>query len=484
MRAKLRSKISLLFMTFALVLAVPTVAFAADGLNADADSLATGTANHSNSFSATQAPGTTVSYDFSGYIQPDGNTTNDVFAAAGDTVTATNTFVGSWLANSGSTATLQWTAYNQNQVGKIAITVPCDATAGASETMTATLSAAASNGKSISPSSRQLSYNITAGSTQDASCNTPPANNAPTVMTAALDALGNEGDTLQASGAFQDADNDSLSLSADNGTVGTFTDNGDGTWTWSLSTNDDVALNTITVTANDGNGGTATDSFDYRALNADPVLSGLSVGGNSGTACIGGNTVTLGFSFSDVGSNDSHSGTIDWGDNSTDGTFTTSPVSTSHSYSPGTYNISVNVADDDGGTDSVVTSGSDSVSLLYNLSGLLAPVNLNGTSVFKYGSTIPMKVTILDCDNLPVSGLSPSIKFRQISGTAPNTDINETVSTSAADTNNYMRYSDGIYIYNLASKSLPDPTATYKAVISDASSSPNPLISQLFGLKK
>jgi hypothetical protein len=39
--------------------------------------------------------------------------------------------------------------------------------------------------------------------------------------------------------------------------------------------------------------------------------------------------------------------------------------------------------------------------------------------------------------------------------------INEPVSTSAADTTGIMRFSTNQYIYNLATKPLPDPSATY-----------------------
>lgn len=458
MQAKLRSKISLLVVALAALLAIPAMALA-DNIQNDIAS----TAGADSVVNATVGISSTVGY----YIESTGGTCD---AADGSSATLTPQKTSGPAGGSVSISPTSQTLSSCGSANKKSFGFTADKAGDYVIEVTATDSAGSYN-----PMPAKFKLHV--------SDPAPPANNAPTVQTAALDALGTEGDTLQASGAFQDGDNDSLSLSANN-TVGTFIDNGDGTWSWSLPTNDDVALGTITVTASDGKGGTATDTFDYRALNADPVLSGLSVGGNSGTACIGGNTVTLGFSFSDVGAGDTHSGTIDWGDGSTDDTFTTSPVSKSHSYSPGTYNISVDVADDNGGTDSAVTSGSDSVSLHYKLSGLLAPVNANGSSVFKYGSTIPMKVTILDCDNLPVSGLSPSIKFQKMNGAVPDPNINESVSTSAADTNNVMRYSDGIYIYNLASKSLPDPTATYRAVISDASSTPNPLNSQNFGLKK
>lgn len=98
-------------------------------------------------------------------------------------------------------------------------------------------------------------------------------NHSPTVMTAAVDATGDEGDTLQASGTFQDSDGDSLSLSVPNGTPGTFNDNGGGNWSWSLNTTDETS-GSVTVTANDGHGGTATDSFDFSAVNVAPSTPG------------------------------------------------------------------------------------------------------------------------------------------------------------------------------------------------------------------
>jgi len=100
-------------------------------------------------------------------------------------------------------------------------------------------------------------------------------NHAPTVKTAAADANGNEGDTLSTSGAFQDADGDTtLSLSVPNGTPGSFTDNGSGTWSWSLLTTNDTH-GTVVVTASDGHGGTVTDSFNYAAVNVAPTDPGV-----------------------------------------------------------------------------------------------------------------------------------------------------------------------------------------------------------------
>ncbi len=52
-----------------------------------------------------------------------------------------------------------------------------------------------------------------------------------------------------------------------------------------------------------------------------------------------------------------------------------------------------------------------------------------------------------------------------ISGATPGLPINEPLSTSAADTTGVMRFSTNQYIYNLATKPLPDSSATYLITI-------------------
>lgn len=274
-------------------------------------------------------------------------------------------------------------------------------------------------------------------------------NHKPVVDTAAADANGTEGDTLSSSGKFTDEDGDTMTLTADE-TEGTFTDNGDGTWSWSLPTNDDVAGGTITVTADDGNGGTETDSFEYSAANADPQIGTLTFGGNC--------QASLSFSISDVGTADTHSGTIDWGDGSSE-PFTGSSVSNlSHTYGHvGSYTVLVDAEDDDGGQ---AQQQSGQATVEPSLSAVQQPINASGTrSSFKNGSTIPVKVKVLDCDGTAISGAGysrPTIKVEKLDSVG--NPVNEAVisSTSAADTGNQMRWDAGgnQFIYNLATKSL------------------------------
>jgi hypothetical protein len=66
----------------------------------------------------------------------------------------------------------------------------------------------------------------------------------------------------------------------------------------------------------------------------------------------------------------------------------------------------------------------------------------------------------------------------------PPYDINEPISTSSADTGGVMRFSgtpDNLYIYNLSTKALPDPSATYLVTV--AVPSTGQTVTVKFGLK-
>jgi len=226
----------------------------------------------------------------------------------------------------------------------------------------------------------------------------------------------------------------------------------------------------ISATVTDDDNGSDTDTKNASVANANPVVGALNITDpNGGTACLGGNTVTLGFSFTDAGSADTHKATIAWGDGSTNTVVdpATSPVSgKQHAYSGlGPYTITVTITDDDNGSG----QNTASKSFHYNVGNtLLDPVNADSSSIFKLGSTIPLKVKIADCNGVGVTGLTPGIRMILTSSSAPLAGVDEGTSTQPNDTNWVMRDSGyGQYIYNLASKSLPDSSATYKAVITD-----------------
>jgi hypothetical protein len=288
---------------------------------------------------------------------------------------------------------------------------------------------------------------------------------APAVAGVPADRAGDEGSTLSTSGAFTDADgNATLTISKVSG-AGTVTDNGDGTWSWSHSTTDDAA-GTVVVQATDGEHAAATASFAWTAANVAPTVS--PVVATRTNAC----AVSVSASFTDPGSADTHSAAIAWGD----GTTTTvdpasSAVTGAHTYTAnGTYTVGLTVTDDDGGQD----SASASFATQNTSSALLQPINAGGKqSVFKLGSTVPLKITVTGCDGAAVTTLTPTVSLTKVDGTT-DAQVNETTVDAVATNGQQMRWSDTQYVYNLSTK-LSQQTGnaltagTYKVTVSDSS---------------
>jgi hypothetical protein len=94
----------------------------------------------------------------------------------------------------------------------------------------------------------------------------------------------------------------------------------------------------------------------------------------------------------------------------------------------------------------------------YSWSGVLQPVNADGSSIFNLGRTISVKfkLTGLCAGN---ATLTAKIFLTKISDAVLGTEI-EATATSAADTNNTFRYeaTSDQYIYNLSTKSLSGGT--------------------------
>jgi hypothetical protein len=274
---------------------------------------------------------------------------------------------------------------------------------------------------------------------------------APTVLSPASDAEGTEGDTLTASGEFGDDDGVSgLTLTSD-AAPGTFTDDGDGKWVWTRPTDDDAA-GTVTVTATDGEHAPVSDTFTYAAVNAKPVITGVTQ--ERGGPC----TVMLGATFTDVGSADTHTTTVLWSDGGTDLTHTFA--------SAGTYTADVTVTDDDGGAD---TETATDLRGFNTPSGLLAPITTAGTrSAFKVGSTIPVKVTVTGCDGAAVTTLTPSVQVGV--GAAVDPAAVREVATNGKG----MTWDGAQYVYNLSTKLSTQGSAalgqgTYAVEVSDSS---------------
>ena len=118
------------------------------------------------------------------------------------------------------------------------------------------------------------------------------------------------------------------------------------------------------------------------------------------------------------------------------------------------------IVDDDGGTSATSTA---SVTVNYNLSAILQPINNTrlgqATSLFKYGSTIPVKVEVTDCDGSHPAGLDLRVTWRQGLSATPVGTL-EVSPTSQADLGNQMRFSDPLYVLQLNSKkTTPDSSS-------------------------
>src|SRR5262249_30176584 len=154
--------------------------------------------------------------------------------------------------------------------------------------------------------------------------------------------------------------------------------------------------------------------------NAPPVVSAAF---SASSVSCGPNNSTLTVTFTDPAPADTHTAVINWGDGNTQTVNSaTSPLVLSHTYAvAGMYTASVSVTDDDGATG----TASATTSVKFNTSGFQQPLNADGTSVFKYNSTIPVKISFTDCNGSTPSNLAPAISLTLISGSTPGLPINE-----------------------------------------------------------
>jgi hypothetical protein len=123
------------------------------------------------------------------------------------------------------------------------------------------------------------------------------------------------------------------------------------------------------------------------------------------------------------------------------------------------------------GTTSVTCTASDragnqaaahfSVTVRYAFSGVLQPINSDGSSIFKLGSTVAVKFTIG-----PIATAIATLSLAKISNGVVGSVV-EAVSTATADSGNQFRFDGSQYVFNLATRGLSTGTWQLRIALDD-----------------
>ena len=165
--------------------------------------------------------------------------------------------------------------------------------------------------------------------------------------------LVDEGQVALNSGSAVDPDGDSLNLTSSAGEILNLFD---GTWAWSYPTTDGPSESqTVTITADDGQGGVSQVSFDLFVNNVSPVIELIDAPYDP--ISISDQPITVSGTFSDPGAmyDEPYACTIDYGDGfgPQAGVVAGAVCSGSVSYAlPGVYTLEIVVTDKDGGSGS------------------------------------------------------------------------------------------------------------------------------------
>jgi hypothetical protein len=119
----------------------------------------------------------------------------------------------------------------------------------------------------------------------------------------------------------------------------------------------------------------------------------------------------------------------------------------------GTTNVSCTASDAAG---NFAAPQSFPVSVYYTWSDVLAPLNASDDSIFKIGSTVPVKFKLTGY-SAGVTTAVARISVAKLTNSVLGDEL-EATSTAAATTGNVFRYADGTYTFNLATKGLSKGT--------------------------
>jgi endonuclease G len=287
--------------------------------------------------------------------------------------------------------------------------------------------------------------------------NVTPVNDLPEVSGVPASATIDEGQAYSFTGSATDVDTPagSLSFSLEGAPEGAVINPGTGVFNWTPSETQGGASYSFSVRVSDGTGYTdAPVTINVNEVNQAPTLT-----------AIDSKTVELGntLSFQAAGSDAdvpaqtltySLTGAVPSGasiDGST-GVFSWTPAA---SQAGAIYSFNVRVTDS--GSPNLYTEQPVQVAVAYTWTGALSPIRADGNSVFKLGSTVPVKFRLTGAS----AGISTAVARVYIAKLTNNVAGTETeaVATGNSSTGNLFRYDgEGQYIFNLNTKGMTPGT--------------------------
>jgi hypothetical protein len=202
-----------------------------------------------------------------------------------------------------------------------------------------------------------------------------------------------------------------------------------------------LGTTTVTCSATDESDNTGTNSFDIVVQDTTGPELTVPANINAVATSAAGTTVTYGAATA----NDVVDGTV----------APTCDKSAGTVFPLGKTTVTCTAKDKAGN----VASKSFVVNVTVSWGGFQQPINVDGSSVFKSGSTIPVKFR-LSGPSVAATNLDARLSWSKLANGVAGTET-EATSTSAASEGNQFRYSDGQYIFNLNTK-LMNGEGTYQ----------------------